>query len=127
MRVRATEHAIIRFRERVRPTLGFNECREELERLLQAAELVTEGPDWAVSESDADTDHWVYLTEDIVCPIFGDGSVPTVLVRGMVPETHRANLNRRKAQKRHAKHYRNQNYIKKRRPKSRIEDEAWPV
>lgn len=131
--MKPTQHAVIRFRERVRPTLGFDECRDELARLLAASPLVAEPPSWASNAAAGKADRWVVLTEDIACPVLSDGTVPTVLIRDLIPDRHRDRLNRRKAARRAARQYRNKAFAKRRlakdreRPRARIEDEAWPV
>lgn len=100
-RIQVAQHAVDRFVERVRPALDIGEARHELERLIDQCGQLGERPDWQDDRADFDGDRWLWIGPDICLPVQNQLAI-TVLVRGLIPEQHRRNLNRAKQDARRA-------------------------
>lgn len=70
MRISATDHAVLRYVERVRPGLSFDAARVDLQRLIREHAEIVERPAWCVEARDRDSQatHWVTIGPDVVLP-----------------------------------------------------------
>ena len=102
--IQLSEHAIQRFRQRVRPAIGVAEAEGELARLALFGDLVPEAPAWHAVAT-ADTAPWYLVIADCVLPLrphWREAEVlvaTTCLARGDVSEATRF---RRQARRRAA-------------------------
>jgi hypothetical protein len=93
-----TTHAVHRFRERVRPGLGWSAAEEELERLLEYAELQAAPPTWLADRQATSADAYLIIA-DIVLPLAKSRTgrdvwlVKTCLTRGGISEKTRDRRN----------------------------------
>jgi hypothetical protein len=92
--VAVTDHAIERYRERVRPGFGFVEAEADLLRVLGLGVWSEEPPGWAFYVPEhADNAGFVLLGDDVVFPVSrqdsGGLAVTTCLVRGDMAEQNR--------------------------------------
>jgi hypothetical protein len=99
-RIQVSQHAVDRFVERVRPALDVGEARHELERLIDQCGQIGDRPDWQDHRADL-CERWLWIGPDICLPVQRDLAI-TVLVRGLVPDQHRRNLNQAKQAARRA-------------------------
>lgn len=99
----ATDHAVQRYQERVKPALDAAACKAELEALLAVAPEV-ERPAWCSVDANAGhpADRYLELADGILAAAAG-GICVTVMVRSGLGERERANRNRRKARERRRK------------------------
>ena len=92
--VQLSEHAIQRFRQRVRPAVGVAEAEDELVRLALVGDLVPEAPAWHAVAT-ADIGPWCLVIADCVLPLRPHSREADVLVattclaRGEVSEATR--------------------------------------
>jgi hypothetical protein len=75
-----SDHAVVRYHERVRPGLTLDRAGDELERLLAAHGRWAERPDWVSDELPAN--RWVLLGDGIAFPVEGDVAVSCVTRAG---------------------------------------------
>jgi hypothetical protein len=75
-----SDHAVVRYHERVRPGLTLDQAGDELERLLAAHGRWAERPDWVSDELPAN--RWVLLGDGIAFPVEGDVMVSCVTRAG---------------------------------------------
>ena len=104
--VRMSGHAITRYRERVKPGLGREDAKADLERIARQGTILDKPPRYAYSELDSDA--WLQIAEGIVLPLVRHGSIylaVSCLCNGGLPEVRRKARNRRKAKRRADKHY----------------------
>lgn len=100
--LRVTDHAVLRYGERVKPGLTFMQAKRELAILLPQAEPLDHLPGWLRADEGLETDCFLCLCDSIALPVF-DGYVLTCLVRGSVGPI--ARFARTKArQNRHKRH-----------------------
>lgn len=103
--IQLSEHAIQRFRERVRPALGVAEAEGELARLAPVGDLLSEAPAWH-AVSTAALAPWYLVIADCVLPLRPHWRDPDVLIattclaRGDLSEATRF---RRRARRRAAR------------------------
>ena len=105
-RVAFTDHAVLRYRERVRPGLAIAAARAELSRLLQHAKVLPGPPLWLVGAAQSGLQ---LVIGDITFPLKRDASDPdllwaiTCLVRGGISSEarNRRNARRRRRRERH--------------------------
>jgi hypothetical protein len=104
MRFIVTDHALDRFVERVRPSLGREQASDELWRLLERARVVGHPPGWYVPGGDADADRYVLLTPEIVLPGVqlpsGRIRLMSCICRGGIGAEARERRNARRARRR---------------------------
>lgn len=70
--VELTEHAIVRYQERVKPAFAFWQAKHEMEHLLETALLHAERPPWADGFSVyPEAAAWMWLVPDgsVACPL----------------------------------------------------------
>ena len=65
-----SDHAALRYRERVRPDLDKEGARAELLRLLDDAPLEARAPSWCLYRRLSST-RYAVLSEDVVVPVVG--------------------------------------------------------
>lgn len=95
-----SSHAILRYRERVRPALAMGAARRELLAVLQAAEHTNVKPDWVeVDDPDAYPGGWLIACDSVAFPI-RDGIITTCLTRGSLNPRHRTARNEGKRRRR---------------------------
>jgi hypothetical protein len=101
--VAVTDHAVARFRERVRPGLGLRDAERELLRVLCLAVIAERRPSWADSHSEVVA--WALLGDGIAFPLVADSAgelvVVTCVTRGGASEDVVAARRREKAARRH--------------------------
>lgn len=102
--LQVTSHAVQRYMERVKPALGFDTAKGELDALVAMAGEPHGKPDWHflpeyTSEA---AEHYFTLSDGIAAAVKG-GAVVTVLTRGGACAGHLANKARRKKEGREAK------------------------
>ncbi len=70
MKITATDHAVQRYNERVRPGLSVQAARADLERLIREHAQIVERPAWCVEArgGKSDATHWVTIGPDVVLP-----------------------------------------------------------
>jgi hypothetical protein len=66
--IRFSQHAVQRFRERVRDQGSDRLARRELARLAEGGHVTAEPPSWLTSEEEA-PDAWLILGPDVCCPL----------------------------------------------------------
>lgn len=84
-----TRHAVMRWQERVRPGLGYQDVLTEMRRVLPLGRIVDECPEWCNERQrdDSPPKCWLIPIEGICCPVGDRGLVITVLDRhGMSDE-----------------------------------------
>lgn len=85
--ISASNHAVARYLERVRPGLDWDEAKAELEILLMVATPQVYRPGWCGRGGEY-ARHWLVVEGRFACPVVG-GVATTVLVRHRVgPEVH---------------------------------------
>jgi hypothetical protein len=90
--VNVTRHAVIRYRERVKPALELDQAHADLQLMLASfAVRVDERPVWCATNVTDVTAYWLIVDGAFCCPVEldeqGEGWVPTVLIPGtMSPE-----------------------------------------
>lgn len=119
-----SEHAILRYQERVKPGHGFPKAKHELEVLAWMADGVRPGcPDWYhVGNHPEEADGWLELADGIAGVIVR-GRLVTVVVRGGAQSDHRAHKNKAKADRRKARRFKNRSSVNRRG--SRPREAAW--
>jgi hypothetical protein len=106
--VKFTDHAVRRYQERVRPTLGLGQCRRELTALAEmAGEPSLKPPPW-LTGIDTGNESYLELAEGICAPL-KNGYVVTVMTAADIPphekEARRAAKRKRKRERRRLKSY----------------------
>lgn len=107
--MRLTEHAVRRYNERVKPTLGLGACRRELEALLAGAEEVAR-PEWLHAHH-PDTESYLELADGIVAGVQG-GAVATVLIRAETSPVYRRAKNEQRRKRRAVRRHKNKAHAK---------------
>jgi hypothetical protein len=93
--IQLTDHAVLRFHERVRPALTRGQARAELERLAPVVEIAEEPPAWYRGDGPR-TQGYGLLGNDIAFPLMFNGRVyyaVTCVVRGAVGDDERRERN----------------------------------
>ena len=102
MRYQVSDHAIVRYQERVKPALTREQAKRELEALVGTAQgLGKEQSPW-LTLSGAPVDAFLELSDGIIALVM-DLTVITVLIRGGSHESVRKARNERKARRRRAR------------------------
>lgn len=109
-----TEHAILRYRERVVPGLDWKACKAQLETLVRSTPLSRTPPPW-VHTTQPDTEGFLVLADGI-CGLVAHRAVITVVIRGGHSEEVRAGKRKRRAHKRHARSLKRKGLPGPRRP-----------
>ena len=95
-----TEHAIVRFQERVRPGLSFHQARQEFERLLAAGVVSSQPPAWLGHHDGRLSSRYLTVGDLVIplAPVDGQLLALTCVPRGSVSALTRAdrNANRRR-------------------------------
>jgi hypothetical protein len=104
--IAATNHAVERYRDRVRPGYSFADARRDLLNVAEAAGTISdEAPSWVV-ESDLEADRRYMKIGDDICAVLEPTSgadravIVTVLFKGGLSPQARARRNRYAAHKR---------------------------
>jgi hypothetical protein len=98
-------HAITRFKDRVRPGLGWSAAEREFERLLRMGTAVEQPPAWLIADATQGTPRYVLIGDDIVVPLVasverpGDWVALTCIARGGLTEQARTRRNERRSQR----------------------------
>lgn len=109
MKITATDHAVQRYQERVRPSLSPEAARGDLERLLRLHAEPCERPEWYVERrtgSPAKATHWARIGDVFLAcvqPRPGRLLVLTVVTTGLSPEARAKRTGERRAAKRAAR------------------------
>lgn len=118
-----TEHAILRFQERVRPGLGFRQARQELTRLVAMGTVSTQPPAWFGHHDGRFSTRYLSVGDLVIPLVCVDGRLMalTCVPRGSVSALTRAdrNVNRRRS---HAKSH---HPARSRRPGDDWRDIGW--
>jgi hypothetical protein len=107
--VAVTDHAVARYRERVKPGLSLGDAEAELLHVLPFARLEAEMPGWHVAPLEQPVAAWAMLGDGIAFPLV-HGSQPGVLVavtcltHGCRSEEALVVRRERKARRRAARH-----------------------
>lgn len=100
-RPRLTAHAVKRYRERVKPAVSEGVAHQELDVLLDRAEIVDTPPPWA--RTHANSPFFAILSDGIIAAASPSWHVTTILIRGGVSERVRVGRRERKARARRAR------------------------
>jgi hypothetical protein len=88
-----SKHAVIRYRERVRPSITLAQAREDLDRLKAMGAVTSERPDWLRNTEQDGHAGYLLLGEDLVLILASDGgpdlTAVTCLVRGTISPRER--------------------------------------
>ncbi len=104
-------HAIKRYRERVKPALGQAAAKEDLQRLMDGAELVDD-LDWAY-EWGGYHDGFLVLSDGIALVLLheeGELRAITCLTRAGLSPDHRKARNERRQKRQARRHFTNRNH-----------------
>lgn len=120
MEVVLTDHAVERYRDRVRPMSEREAVEVELALILPLGEITAECPVWAVND-DEPCEQWLVPCPGIAFPLYPDRSGGSCLVattcltnRGLSEETRR-NRNRENGARRAARRRHRQKWVEKAR------------
>jgi hypothetical protein len=97
-----TDHCVLRFRERARPTVPVAEVRRQLLRMQRQSVIVFEPPEWMRDDDPRTWGYWLIGGDDVM-PIRHEGEellCITTLCPGDFPPLHRARKNRNAANRR---------------------------
>lgn len=96
------EHAVERYRERVKPAFDYRQARDELRRLAELMDVRPDGPPWR-EEHHGDADAWARLSDGIWFPLQarnGTMVAATCLTNGGLSDLTRARRNERAQRRR---------------------------
>ncbi len=81
MRFHVTDHAVMRYQERLRPGLDVFAAKRDLQRLIAAHGVIVERPDWYVParHRPSKATAWMMIGPDVLLPLMGTGSAFCVL------------------------------------------------
>jgi hypothetical protein len=98
LEIHLSQHAVERFHERVRPSLGIEAAEDELARLVAMGQVVTQPPPWHAERQRQTAPAYLVIC-DLVLPLVQMGGDPVVLVavtciaRGGISDQARARRN----------------------------------
>jgi hypothetical protein len=104
----ATTHAVARFRDRVRPGLGWEAAEAEMLRLAQLTDPVPEPPAWFARRAHATAERYLVLG-DLVFPLARSSQraelwlIASCIPRGTLSDRGRQERRRQRAEKRRAR------------------------
>ena len=103
-----SDHAVQRYRERLRPGLDDAHARDELARLTSVGQVTTNPPGWAQT---AHGGPFLTIGPDVCVPLIRKGPhrfvAATVLTRDSESPAERERRHRERRLRRHARHHRN--------------------
>jgi hypothetical protein len=95
--VELSSHALVRYRERVKPALAFEAASRELFALLAVGEHVCEAPSWLAAKQRTVAEAYLVIGDDLVLPLARTASgwiAKTCIARGGISSRARECRNR---------------------------------
>jgi hypothetical protein len=119
-----TNHAVEQYVSRVKPAFDFDQARAEIVRLLQGAGPPQGPPPWTRPHGEHEGSVYIVVSDGICFATNPERTaLVTCLTKGSTSAERRAAKNKKRAQRRHARHLKSKSFAAKNR--GRRPEAAW--